>query len=120
MGYFLINVYIPCSLLVVISWVGFWINREATADRIALGEGETFSCKSQIALCGSSMKYLPHVVFCGEGLTITDTRIHCLCVFFYVRVILLVFLERIFCNLFCFVVSKFGNLIFLDTFSFNF
>ena len=37
MGYFLINVYVPCSLLVVISWVAFWINREATADRIALG-----------------------------------------------------------------------------------
>ncbi|KAK2169069.1 hypothetical protein LSH36_12g07026 [Paralvinella palmiformis] len=36
-GYFLINVYVPCSLLVAISWVGFWINREATADRIALG-----------------------------------------------------------------------------------
>ena len=43
MGYFLINVYIPCSLLVVISWVSFWINREATADRIALGEGVTSS-----------------------------------------------------------------------------
>ena len=37
-GYFLINVYIPCSLLVVISWVAFWINREATGDRIALGK----------------------------------------------------------------------------------
>ncbi|ELT95877.1 hypothetical protein CAPTEDRAFT_48879, partial [Capitella teleta] len=33
MGYFLINLYVPCSLLVIISWVGFWINREATADR---------------------------------------------------------------------------------------
>ena len=38
MGYFLINVYVPCSMLVVISWVSFWINREATADRIALGQ----------------------------------------------------------------------------------
>ena len=37
MGYFLIQVYVPCSLLVVLSWVAFWINREATADRIALG-----------------------------------------------------------------------------------
>lgn len=37
MGYFLINIYIPCSLMVVLSWVSFWINREATADRIALG-----------------------------------------------------------------------------------
>ena len=37
LGYFLINVYIPCCLLVILSWVAFWINREATADRIALG-----------------------------------------------------------------------------------
>ncbi|XP_064637702.1 gamma-aminobutyric acid receptor alpha-like isoform X2 [Lineus longissimus] len=37
MGYFVIQVYLPCSLLVVLSWVAFWINREATADRIALG-----------------------------------------------------------------------------------
>ncbi|XP_064609781.1 gamma-aminobutyric acid receptor alpha-like [Liolophura sinensis] len=36
-GYFLIQVYVPCSLLVILSWVSFWINREATADRITLG-----------------------------------------------------------------------------------
>uniref|UniRef100_A0A1I8IYR8 Gamma-aminobutyric acid receptor subunit alpha-6 n=1 Tax=Macrostomum lignano TaxID=282301 RepID=A0A1I8IYR8_9PLAT len=30
------KLYLPCSLLVVLSWVGFWINREATSDRIAL------------------------------------------------------------------------------------
>ncbi|KAK3099730.1 hypothetical protein FSP39_008628 [Pinctada imbricata] len=36
-GFFLIHIVIPCSLLVVLSWVSFWINREATADRIALG-----------------------------------------------------------------------------------
>ncbi|XP_022653054.1 gamma-aminobutyric acid receptor alpha-like isoform X1 [Varroa destructor] len=37
MGYFLIQVYVPCILLVVLSWVSFWINREATADRVGLG-----------------------------------------------------------------------------------
>ncbi|WAQ99505.1 GBRA4-like protein [Mya arenaria] len=37
MGFFVINVYVPCLLLVVLSWVSFWINREATSDRIALG-----------------------------------------------------------------------------------
>lgn len=36
-GYFLINFYGPCSLIVILSWVAFWINREATADRIGLG-----------------------------------------------------------------------------------
>ncbi|XP_074651547.1 gamma-aminobutyric acid receptor subunit alpha-6-like [Tubulanus polymorphus] len=37
MGYFLIQVYVPCTLIVVLSWVSFWLNREATADRIGLG-----------------------------------------------------------------------------------
>lgn len=36
-GYFLIQVYLPCGLIVVLSWVSFWINREATSDRVGLG-----------------------------------------------------------------------------------
>nr|WGW19942.1 cationic GABAA receptor subunit alpha-like [Procambarus clarkii] len=36
-GYFLIQVYVPCILIVVLSWVSFWINREATSDRVGLG-----------------------------------------------------------------------------------
>lgn len=38
MGNFLIQVYGPCMLLVVLSWVSFWLNREATSDRISLGK----------------------------------------------------------------------------------
>ncbi|CAG7836763.1 unnamed protein product [Allacma fusca] len=36
-GNFLIEVYGPVSLLVVLSWLSFWLNREATADRVSLG-----------------------------------------------------------------------------------
>ena len=35
------QVYGPCILLVVISWVSFWLNREATSDRISLGNEKT-------------------------------------------------------------------------------
>ncbi|XP_017116162.1 gamma-aminobutyric acid receptor alpha-like [Drosophila elegans] len=35
-GYFLIQVYVPCILIVVLSWVSFWIHREATSDRVSL------------------------------------------------------------------------------------
>lgn len=38
MGNFLIQVYGPCTLLVILSWVSFWLNREATADRVSLGK----------------------------------------------------------------------------------
>jgi gamma-aminobutyric acid receptor subunit alpha len=36
-GYFLLQLYIPCTLIVFLSWVGLWLNREATNDRINLG-----------------------------------------------------------------------------------
>lgn len=42
MGNFLIQVYGPCILLVVLSWVSFWLNREATADRVSLGNDFVF------------------------------------------------------------------------------
>lgn len=48
MGYFLIQVYLPCCLLVVLSWVSFWINREATADRIMLG---TYKVHMKLLVC---------------------------------------------------------------------
>lgn len=36
-GYFVIQLYFPCVLIVFLSWVGLWLNREATNDRINLG-----------------------------------------------------------------------------------
>ncbi|XP_058788992.1 gamma-aminobutyric acid receptor alpha-like isoform X2 [Phymastichus coffea] len=46
MGNFLIQVYGPCVLLVVLSWVSFWLNREATADRVSLGESAAPSSRA--------------------------------------------------------------------------
>jgi glycine receptor alpha-3 len=36
MGYYLSQIYIPSSLIVVISWVSFWLNRGATPARVQL------------------------------------------------------------------------------------
>lgn len=36
-GYFVLQFYTPCTLLVVMSWVSFWINKEASPARVALG-----------------------------------------------------------------------------------
>ncbi|XP_055684188.1 gamma-aminobutyric acid receptor alpha-like [Lutzomyia longipalpis] len=57
-GYFLIQVYVPCILIVVLSWVGFWIHREATSDRVGLGI-TTVLTLSTISL--DSRKDLPKV-----------------------------------------------------------
>lgn len=50
-GYFLLQLYIPCILIVFLSWVGLWLNREATNDRINLGISvlkSIFACSSMI------------------------------------------------------------------------
>uniref|UniRef100_H2ZJ02 Uncharacterized protein n=1 Tax=Ciona savignyi TaxID=51511 RepID=H2ZJ02_CIOSA len=36
-GFFILQTYLPCSLMTILSWVSFWINHEATAARVALG-----------------------------------------------------------------------------------
>uniref|UniRef100_F6YFX5 Uncharacterized protein n=1 Tax=Ciona intestinalis TaxID=7719 RepID=F6YFX5_CIOIN len=36
-GFFILQTYLPCSLITILSWVSFWINHEATAARVALG-----------------------------------------------------------------------------------
>lgn len=49
MGYFTIQTYIPCTLIVVLSWVSFWINKDAVPARTSLGtrgkkKGHVLSC----------------------------------------------------------------------------
>lgn len=39
-GYFVFQTYLPSILIVMLSWVSFWINHEATSARVALGKIE--------------------------------------------------------------------------------
>jgi gamma-aminobutyric acid receptor subunit beta len=44
-GYFLFQTYLPSILIVVLSWVSFWINHEATSARVALGNKQNTNLK---------------------------------------------------------------------------
>lgn len=44
-GYFIFQTYLPSILIVMLSWVSFWINHEATSARVALGNA--MKCKNQ-------------------------------------------------------------------------
>jgi hypothetical protein len=36
-GYYMLQIYVPCTMIVVLSWVSFWINKEAGMARCSLG-----------------------------------------------------------------------------------
>ena len=36
-GYYLIQVYVPTFLIVILSWVSFWINPESSPARVTIG-----------------------------------------------------------------------------------
>lgn len=38
MGFFMMDYYVPSILIVVISWVSFWLHVDASAPRIVLGK----------------------------------------------------------------------------------
>lgn len=42
-GYFVFQTYLPSILIVMLSWVSFWINHEATSARVALGKSFNFN-----------------------------------------------------------------------------
>ena len=57
-GYFVFQTYLPSILIVMLSWVSFWINHEATSARVALGK--LFKDFSQ---CTNSNSFIVHKLF---------------------------------------------------------
>lgn len=47
-GFYLIQIYLPSSLIVVISWVSFWLNREATQARVCIGNSLISNLSSEM------------------------------------------------------------------------
>ncbi|CAH0383159.1 unnamed protein product [Bemisia tabaci] len=60
MGYYLIQIYVPASLIVCISWVSFWLNRGATPARVNLG---VVTVLTMTTLMSSTNAALPKVSY---------------------------------------------------------
>lgn len=54
-GYFLIHIYAPCALIVIISWISFCIPPESTAARIALGITSVLTITTILNMLNNSM-----------------------------------------------------------------
>jgi len=59
-GYFLIQVYIPSILIVILSWVSFWINVDASPARVSLG---LLSVLTTTTMSGGARASLPKVSY---------------------------------------------------------
>ncbi|XP_075264101.1 glycine receptor subunit alpha-3-like, partial [Convolutriloba macropyga] len=60
MGYYLIQTYIPSMLIVILSWVSFWISADASPARVALGITTVLTMTTQSS---GALQSLPKVSY---------------------------------------------------------
>ncbi|NXO82623.1 GLRA4 protein, partial [Sitta europaea] len=61
MGYYLIQMYIPSLLIVILSWVSFWINMDAAPARVGLGITTVLTMTTQSAGSRASLPKVSYV-----------------------------------------------------------
>lgn len=76
MGFFVIQVYVPSILIVILSWVSFWINIDASPARVSLG---LLTVLTTTTMSGSARESLPRVPYMKA---IDIWMIGCLCFVF--------------------------------------
>lgn len=59
-GYYLVQMYIPSVLVVVLSWISFWLNVNAVPGRVSLGVLTVLTMTTQSSAVNAS---LPHVSY---------------------------------------------------------
>ncbi|VDO18512.1 unnamed protein product [Heligmosomoides polygyrus] len=60
-GFYLIQIYFPSSLIVVISWVSFWLNREAVQARVAIGVTTVLTMTTLMTSTNASLPKVSYV-----------------------------------------------------------
>ncbi|XP_062917426.1 glycine receptor subunit alpha-4-like isoform X2 [Mobula hypostoma] len=61
MGYYLIQMYIPSLLIVILSWVSFWINMDAVPARVGLGITTVLTMTTQSSGSRASLPKVSYV-----------------------------------------------------------
>ncbi|KAL3312970.1 Neurotransmitter-gated ion-channel transmembrane region, partial [Cichlidogyrus casuarinus] len=60
-GYYLIQIYLPSLLIVVISWISFWLRRDAVPARIALGITTVLTMTTLISSTNASLPKISYL-----------------------------------------------------------
>jgi len=60
-GYYVIQVYIPSSLIVVMSWINFWLDRRDVGARVGLGVTTVLTMTAMMAGVNSSMPKISYM-----------------------------------------------------------
>lgn len=61
LGFYLIQIYVPASLIVVISWVSFWLHRNATPARVALGVTTVLTMTTLISSTNAQLPKISYI-----------------------------------------------------------
>ncbi len=61
MGYYMIQIYIPSSLIVIISWVSFWLNRGASPARVGLGVTTVLTMTTLMASTNAALPKVSYI-----------------------------------------------------------
>ena len=54
-SYYLIQIYIPCCMLVIVSWVSFWLDQNAIPARVSLGVTTLLTMATQTSGINASL-----------------------------------------------------------------
>ncbi|XP_074601865.1 glutamate-gated chloride channel-like isoform X2 [Brevipalpus obovatus] len=60
-SFYLIQIYIPCIMLVIVSWVSFWLDPNAIPARVTLGVTTLLTMATQISSINSSLPPVSYI-----------------------------------------------------------
>ncbi|CAD5224561.1 unnamed protein product [Bursaphelenchus xylophilus] len=60
-SYYLIQLYIPCIMLVVVSWVSFWLDKDAVPARVSLGVTTLLTMTTQASGINSKLPPVSYI-----------------------------------------------------------